>query len=504
MANNNAEMNSLVEEMTGLISKQDTAGLKTKLQTIQKEAKSQELVDFVVPLLFEPDDQAALSLVGCLVSVDATTYLKPVSRKVQQEAMIRACSEKPMAVSLPFLAVIVQQLNGTDVEVSSNATESLVACCRKLGPSLWDPAIDLVLSTWKQAWNGMTATNKTVNSTICVRCATAMMDLAAVHDTLMQRVIATGGTDLLLLAVKYEADPLLQMTSLDLLERLAVTQPMHPQRSQWLCSPSVLSPLLDMSGAHADAPDPILGGPALRVLSCICRLGQQHDNNNASNNDALLGFHKALQKFQGTGELDRLALVDAISSFASASPAALELVLNDPMTREGWLSLAVAQPKLKAVILTSVAMVIDPPKQNEQDNDNNNNDNNSSNLAMKLYAALGQTNSNDGNSTDVVLALAKSPLPETRLGAYNLMRAMANTPTGSQVLLTHPGFYVFLISREGETTKEGKEAKYAVVQAVMNSPVKGLLAADILQTLDRILKEGPHFVQPIRPDLMTE
>jgi hypothetical protein len=105
---------------------------------------------------------------------------------------------------------------------------------------------------------------------------------------------------------------------------------------------------------------------------------------------------------------------------------------------------------------------------------------------------------------EVVLELAKSPIPETRLGTYSLMRAVAKTNTGAQILLSHPGCYEFLISREGENTKEGREAKYSVVEAVMNSPVKGLLADDIVKKLDRILKEGPHYIPPIRPDLIAE
>jgi Proteasome non-ATPase 26S subunit len=505
----------LVKAMNDAILKQDTASLKNQLQQVHD--RSQEIVDFVVPILFEPDDKdentttclkssEALSLVGCLVSLDASTYLKPVSRKVKHEALIRASSEKPMMLSVQLLSVIVSQLNGNDVEVSSNATEALLACCRKLGPSISDPAIELLLNTWNEAWNNM-AQNKVLSSTVCVRCASAMVDLAALHDNIMQSVQSKGAAALLLQMVSYELDPLLQMTCLDLLERMATIQPMHHNRSQWLCSEPVLEPLLTMAGAHdGEDPDPILGGPALRVLATICRLGQQDSSLfSLGGKEALLGFHRALHNFQGTGELDRLAIIDAISSFASASPDALELVLSDPVTRDGWLSLSVAQPKLKAAILTSIAMVIDPLTTQDGHTESAAAANvPSSNMAMKLFAMVGQGNNNSGDSTEVVLQIAKSPIPETRLGAYNLMRAVANTQSGSQVLLAHPGFYEFLLTREGETTKEGREGKYAVVQAVMNSPVKGLLAEDIVAKLDRILKEGPHYVPPIRPDLVVE
>jgi 26S proteasome non-ATPase regulatory subunit 5 len=122
---------------------------------------------------------------------------------------------------------------------------------------------------------------------------------------------------------------------------------------------------------------------------------------------------------------------------------------------------------------------------------------------MKLFRQLGSKNSKD--STELLVDMAKAPIPETRLAAYNLMRAVAKrVSTGSQVLLSHPEFYKFLISREGETTKEGKEAKFAIVKAVYESPAKGLLADDIIKTLERILQQGPYHVEPIKPELMTD
>jgi len=72
------------------------------------------------------------------------------------------------------------------------------------------------------------------------------------------------------------------------------------------------------------------------------------------------------------------------------------------------------------------------------------------------------------------------------------------------VLLSQPGFFELLLNRENERTMEGKEGKYAVVQAIMNSPAKGLLADEIVMKLQKVLNEGPHYVAPIRPELMTE
>jgi hypothetical protein len=219
-------------------------------------------------------------------------------------------------------------------------------------------------------------------------------------------------------------------------------------------------------------------------------------------NELLTGFHHALRNFNASGELERLALIGAISSFASASPDALEAILQDSEIRESWLSLSVSQPKLKSAILKSVALVIDPVPETDANGDSIMATVPSNESAMKLYSTLGLVNNRD--ATQLVLSLAKSPFVEARLGAYALLEAVAKQEVGAQVLLSHEGFYDFLVSRESESIKEGKEAKFAIVQAIMDSPARGLLADNIVNTLDEILKQGPHYVKAVQWELMTE
>jgi len=511
-----AELEAHVFKMKEALAKQDTTTLKSVMKEIQNHSLA--LVEVLVPILFETDatsngtlvsPEEALSLIGCLVSVDAATYLKPVSRAVKVEATLRSASEKQMAVSPELLGVMITQLNGEDVQVSSNATEALVACCRKLGPAVSEPCMQSLTQSWHASWDTRDQ-DKTTASTICVRYASTVIDLVSLSDQLMASAVSNGAAQLLLEMINYDQDPLLQMSVLDLLEHMATTHPMHVHRAHWLSSETVLQPLLALSGAGtADElgdPNPILGGPALRLLSAICRLGQRDTTVfDQGGKNALLGFHRALQNFQAVarGELDRLALVDAISSFASASPEALDLVLKDPATREAWLSLSVAQPKLKAVILTSVAMVIDPAPERDANGDIVTAANvPTTEDAMRLFSMVGEINSK--HAADIVLSVAKSPIPETRLAAYNLMRAVAKTSTGAQVLMSNPEFNRLVIDREGENTKDGREAKYEIVRAIMASPVKSLLAEDIVKSLERILAQGPHHVEPIRPELATE
>jgi hypothetical protein len=60
------------------------------------------------------------------------------------------------------------------------------------------------------------------------------------------------------------------------------------------------------------------------------------------------------------------------------------------------------------------------------------------------------------------------------------------------------------LSREDETTKEGREGRYALVEAIHASPVKGLLAEGIVNKLEAYVAQGPHYVKSMTWELAVE
>lgn len=460
----------------------------------------------------------ALSTLKFLVSFDPDLYLKPASRAVRTTAegmsSVSPDSTEPPALEVTdeVLSVLVGQLSSKEVEVASNATAAIAALCRALGPPLSERAVRAVHSAWRAASNLTSNTSEKIEATtICVRCASSIVDLTEAGDPAMEAAIECGATHLLLEMLTDSSDPLMQMSALDLLEKMATTLPMHGNRARWLFSKDVLHELLKMAGGvgvgnEGGEPDPILGGPALRVLSLICRLGQRDSSLfGLGGTELLTGFHHALHNFDTTsgGELAKLAYVDSVSSFASASPDTIALVLDDPTVRVGWLSLAVAQPKLKAVVLHSVANVIEPPIEKDSNGDSLQPFNIPSNqVAMRLFDMIGEVN--NGDTTEVVMLIAKSPIVEARLGAYALLKAVAKRGMGAQVLLSHGGFFEFLMNRDLEKVKEGKEAKFEIIEAVMDSDAKGLLADSIVKQFEEVLKQGPHYVKTQPWELMLE
>jgi hypothetical protein len=521
-----AYVNASLLHLREKLSQQDSQGTNDALLRLEASGSAQVIMEQLSPYIFRPnesnDDETlitsheSLSILSLLVSRDPFKYLQPASVAVRKEALCLASTPNAlMAVSPELLAVIIQQLSSGMTGVSSQADETLVACCRKLGEEhLGMTALQALIVAWRRAWNGAdqdgnnSAPTSTEASTICVRCASSIAEIATLGDDFMRAANSSGALILILQMLGDENDVLLEMASLDIVEKLITTRPMHQERAQWLYSEAVLLPLLEMAGSESVS-DPVLGGPALRVLSQLCKLAHGDTELFGQAGDFLLkGFYQALHHYDVSGELDRLAMIDAISSFAGASPDALQLVLDDPVTRQHWLTLSVAQSKLKAAILHSIAMVLDPPLELDANGDtvtpaNNMSRNFDDESGRRLYFTFGQVNNDE--PTKLVLALARSPLPELRLGAYALLTAVAKLTPGPQVLLGDAQFLEFLLSRPPhETIKEGREAKFTLVKTIYNSNVKGLLADNIVKQLEKYIGQGAHFVESVTWELATE
>lgn len=507
-----ADLQSTLLTLRDNLAQQDTEAVKASVEALQHGGTAELVMDQLAPSLFQDiagidklNNQDSLRILSLLVSSDTARYLRAGAKSVRNQAVKLVSSADPMIVSPALLAVMVSQLSSKEVAVSSHADESLVACCRKMGVDrLGNAALKSVVAAWRTAWNGGGNLSRSEASTICVRCASCVADIVAIGDDFMKAALANGAMNLILELLGDENDVLLEMASLDIIEKMITIQPTHHERTRWLFSKDVLLPLLEMAGGTEGAkPDSVLSGPALRVVSQLCKLGHCDAGFSGLVEDYLLkGFHQALHNFNAIGEVDRLAKIDAISSFAGASSDALNIVLDDPITREEWLSISVAQPKLKAAILHSIAMVLDPTSEADVNGDTIMALPPLSDSARNLYAMFGKINKDEPSK--LAIALAKSPLPEIRLGAYALMTAVAKLPTGGQILFGEPQFLDFFLTREGESTKEGREARYKLVETIQNSDVKGLLADDIVKRIEKYLQQGAYFVETVSWELATE
>merc|ERR1712183_319694 len=149
-----------------------------------------------------------------------------------------------------------------------------------------------------------------------------------------------GLLDLLLEMFLDESDPLIQIASLDLMEKLSTKQ------CDWLYRNDLLIQQLLVTTKGTPQPDPILFGPSLRILGKI--------PDTSLFKDALLNLDVTLLAPE-----NQLVFIDVVSSFCAMKNENLELILDTEKIQHGWLSFEnLAFSELQSAVLHSVAMVI--------------------------------------------------------------------------------------------------------------------------------------------------
>jgi len=479
----------------------------------------------------------ALSIITSLIKHNPSLYAVPAARAVRLEVEHLSSSfqaQRPnIEISESFLNALIGQLQSFSTEVADNVSQTLLTLCKTTPHFMKRIILSLVQNRSQLQHDPSINVNRNHLSTTAVRYASLLVSIITSphcgnigHLDESMQVSQNSALDVLLLDLLSldEDDTLLQMSVLDLITELATVLPMSSLRKEWLVSSKVVEPLLALVGGEENCcdevdknttttPHPILGGCALSILSSICAnviIPKQ-------NEEVLLPrFYTALRTFAQctNNEVERIALVNAISSLVSTSEHGLNTLLEEEQNlilREKWLDLSgVPQSKLKALILCSVARVMDLPlktgllslehstRYNLQSNVNGQVQRHfpSSALSLKLFQCFGKVNG--GSGPEVLMNFSKSPFVEERLASYELMRAFVfSVREGAQILLSYAGFMEFLQSRGGESVKEGKEAKFTVVEAVLNSEARKLLAENTVKCLARIVSEGPHYVEAV-------
>ncbi|XP_018572758.1 26S proteasome non-ATPase regulatory subunit 5 [Anoplophora glabripennis] len=95
---------------------------------------------------------------------------------------------------------------------------------------------------------------------------------------------------------------------------------------------------------------------------------------------------------------------------------------------------------------------------------------------------------------EIILRYAKNPFSEIKLSGLGILRVIADQQWGQEEIRNTPGLVEFLLDRNIETVKEGKEAKYEIVKVLSNSTV---FDQSTLKTFQDFVKEGPFYVHAV-------
>ena len=241
-------------------------------------------------------------------------------------------------------------------------------------------------------------------------------------------------------------------------------------------------------------------------------------------------FQRALHNFHPHGELERLSYIHAVSSLvgscaiaASSTPTSsaeadnvTSAILNDTALLHDWLSLhsRVSQPRLKSTVLCSLSQVMEPSIWQVY-SQSSNILRPSDSIALQLYQSFSHAN-HERDATELLLASAKSPFVEERLGAYDMIRALVMRGVGVRLLLLYNdgssnnvggSFLEWLLNHDLECTIEGKKAKYDIVHSMLSCNVDiigGLLPQKTLRQLEAWDRSGPSFMITVPWDMATE
>lgn len=475
----------------------------------------------------------ALSIFTYLVENKPADYMAATAFSVHQSIsttfnqMSDIDEQNTKLVSDALILALSKLLIGSDdkVSVSSDAQAALIELCRWDGNNNYYSEVSKrVLTTIDTLWyHFKKQDNQREASTSQIRISSLMIDICLLGEIEMGLVLSIGIMDKLLhIALDHpNNDPLLQVSALDLLERLTVhnaAYPMNKTRADFLLGNDMLRPgLLCLAGGPDVELDQINGGAALRLLTEVCKIGIL---SSASINETTLGkfhllltgFQKALQHFHPQGELERLSYIYCISSLIGCCTAAdddmMNNILNDTTLIHGWLSLhsRASQPKLKSTVLSSLSQVVEPSLWEEVLGSNNIVSRPSDSIVLQLYQQLGDAN-NGIDPTELILDSVKSPFIEERLGTYDLLRALVMRGNIVRLLLLQGSFIEVLLNQDLESTIEGKKSKYKIVVALLESNgdiLGGLISNKALRTLKEWKNGGPNFAKATTYELATE
>ena len=98
----------------------------------------------------------------------------------------------------------------------------------------------------------------------------------------------------------------------------------------------------------------------------------------------------------------------------------------------------------------------------------------------------------------ILIQIAKQPFVDLRLGAYRCLLELTRSSWALQALNNEPGFVEFLLNRSTEKDKEGKEAKFAIIQSICRDGEEAKSALGTVNYLKfrRYMNEGVFFVEP--------
>mmetsp|Transcript_35160 Transcript_35160/g.83985 ORF Transcript_35160/g.83985 Transcript_35160/m.83985 type:complete len:525 (-) Transcript_35160:151-1725(-) len=502
----------------------DVEALLGRVENIDDELD--ELVSLLVDRVFgDRQDDGSLSVLTYLVERNPNLYLARTSRKIRD--VVRARELPFLFITDNLLLQLAKLIVGPDSDnqtsASVDARDALFRLCaepyRQQSIQNTKQTLGNLENLWQYLLNQKDAAARRKSSSLVIRIASFMVDLCMLGGDVFALADEGGEASVmgkLITLVSSKEDPLMQASALDQLGRLAAF-PMTNERASFLLGNKSLHNCL-FALIEAD----LNGEAALRVITDICGVGinapvSLDADTRKQFTDLLRKLHLRLQNTHPYGELEQLSYINAVSSLVTASltpgsSSDSETIMNDSRLISGWLSLqSLTRPRLKGVTLSSLAQAIEPSMRLSNPGDDPS-ARPSDRMVIKLLQTFGEANDHR-DPTELLIASAKAPFIEERLGSVDVIRALSMRGASLRMMLLYNGgtegctFVDWLMDEENDPTREGKKAKYELISSMLecnSTIIEGVLPSAVVRELLEWKKGGPSHRRRISWEMATQ
>ncbi len=352
-------------------------------------------------------------------------------------------------------------------------------------------AIDYIVEDWRKILASGT------NSSEAVRCAVVLVKWVS-RVPFLSLANSSGATELFVQMLGDFDDPLQQLSLLDALiqefdNNNNISNP-SSAIDEWLASPPLMSLVLQF------LKDPLLADAALRYVGMLSSVRPTEIS-------IVLDHVKQVVAENGgdvpTRDTERLPLVNTLSTLAmSAFEVGLNAILSDSLLRRTWWDTdRIAQPKLKAAILVSIAQALPVVEESF-----------GASRALEMYKMVGEDHrrgySDDSTTTFWLLSkMASSPLIEVKIASMTLLAAAIRIENAAPTILgvfdktAHVSLVELLLSSNREATIHAQSARYDLLIAFWDATEKHPSLEEnpkVLQKLREKMGLGAHGQKPLQ------
>lgn len=354
-------------------------------------------------------------------------------------------------------------------------------------------AIEYIVEDWRSILASGT------NSSEAVRCAVILVKWVS-RVPFLSLANSSGATELFVQMLGDFDDPLQQLSLLDALiqefdnnNSISTSNP-SAAIDEWLASPPLMSLVLQF------LKDPLLADAALRYVGVLSSV-------RPTEIAIVLDHVKQVVAENGgdvpTRDTERLPLVNAISTLAmSTSEVGLNAILSDSQLRRTWWDTdRIAQPKLKAAILVSIAQALPVVEKSF-----------GASRALEIYKMVGEDHrrgySDDSTTTFWLLSkMTSSPLIEVKIASMTLLAAAIRIQNAAPTILgvfdktAHVYLVELLLSSTREATIHAQNARYDLLIAFWDATEKYPSLEEnpkVLQKLREKMGLGAHGQKPLQ------